>query len=337
MSNINKSIIALQIYYSKNRNKIRTEEDTKRKLIEKFFTEVLGYDEDDFSYEFNVGDLKKRGDYVDLVINKSKKPLMLVECKHRTEDLDNHIKQLKRYMDSTENEKPAQRSNIGVLSNGIEYRFYTDLNGSKKMNTTPMFSFSINNEKSIDYHKLELLKKENYNEDVLIEEAKQDFVTNLFHITLENMQSGKIHSDTLAFFRRSLEFKIFGNNNEKYTYCINKAANKFIKEGKTKKHNENIITTGEELEAFTMVKTLAGASSKIDVAKIIYEDAKSYFAIKYVNKRQTFCKLFLFDTKQSYFEVSFKNKDSEKFPIDNINDLTHFASKIKKAAESFAV
>jgi hypothetical protein len=101
---------------------ISTEEATKNAFIMPFI-KALGYD------VFNplevvpefVADIGiKKGEKVDYAIMKEGEPTILVECKHWSENLDPHNSQLFRYFHTT-------KAKFGLLSNGIIFRFYTDL------------------------------------------------------------------------------------------------------------------------------------------------------------------------------------------------------------------
>src|SRR5690606_41968349 len=101
---------------------IKTEEATKTALILSFVA-ILGYDVFD-PFEVNpefIADIGiKKGEKVDYAILKDGAPIILIECKHYTEDLNPHNSQLFRYFHTTS-------AKFGLLTNGMEYRFYTDL------------------------------------------------------------------------------------------------------------------------------------------------------------------------------------------------------------------
>lgn len=112
----------------KMKDKILTEEATKNAFIMPFI-QTLGYD------VFNplevvpefVADLGiKKGEKVDYAILKDDNPIILIECKHWSSDLNPHNSQLFRYFHTT-------HAKFGILTNGIIYRFYTDLEESNKM------------------------------------------------------------------------------------------------------------------------------------------------------------------------------------------------------------
>jgi hypothetical protein len=118
---------------------IQTEEATKNAFILPFIG-ILGYDVFDPSEvvpEFTADVGTKKGEKVDYAIIRDKKVIMLFECKACDANLDeSHASQLYRYFSVTE-------SRIGVLTNGILYRFYTDLEEPNKMDSKPFMELNI--------------------------------------------------------------------------------------------------------------------------------------------------------------------------------------------------
>lgn len=99
------------------------EANTREYLI-KPFLEVLGYDTtepNDVAAEFTA-DIGKYNEKVDYALKKNGRPVILVEFKAASEVLSRkHTAQLQRYINSKLDVR------FGVLTNGIEYQFYADL------------------------------------------------------------------------------------------------------------------------------------------------------------------------------------------------------------------
>ena len=135
----------------KLKTQIQTEEATKNAFIMPFI-KVLGYDVfDPFEVmpEFIADIGIKKGEKVDYAILKEGQPSVLIECKHWGENLDPHNSQLFRYFHTT-------AAKFGLLSNGIIYRFYTDLVEPNKMDEKPFFEFNVTDIKD---NQIEELKK----------------------------------------------------------------------------------------------------------------------------------------------------------------------------------
>jgi len=106
---------------------IQTEEATKNAFVLPFIA-ALGYnvfDPREVIPEFTADVGTKKGEKVDYAILIDGKPSILFECKWCGADLDKeHASQLSRYFSVTD-------TRFGVLTNGIVYRFYSDLENAK--------------------------------------------------------------------------------------------------------------------------------------------------------------------------------------------------------------
>jgi len=77
----------------------------------------------------------KKGEKVDYAIFKNGVPIIFVEAKSVNEKLDKHNSQLYRYFNATPDVK------IAMITNGVDYHFYTDLNQDNIMDNEPFFFF----------------------------------------------------------------------------------------------------------------------------------------------------------------------------------------------------
>jgi hypothetical protein len=118
---------------------LKTEEATKMALVAPFIN-ALGYnvfDPTEVIPEFVADVGVKKGEKVDYAIMKDGKVILLFECKACGVNLDNvHREQLYRYFSVTE-------ARIGILTDGIIYRFYTDLEEPNKMDEKPFLEFNL--------------------------------------------------------------------------------------------------------------------------------------------------------------------------------------------------
>ena len=118
--------------------------DSEQGTIDAFvkpFVRLLGYDHTNPTevkpeYSADVG--IKKGEKVDLAIFKDNKIIMLIECKDWSSDLSKEdFSQLFRYFTA------VTEARIGVLTNGIQYKFYTDSEKQNVMDTKPFFEFNM--------------------------------------------------------------------------------------------------------------------------------------------------------------------------------------------------
>ena len=121
----------------KLKDQIQTEEATKNAFIMPFL-QALGYDvfnplEVVPEYTTDIG--TKKGEKIDYAIFKDGVPTILVECKHWALNLDLYDGQLLRYFH-------VSKAKFGLLTNGINYRFYSDLVEPNKMDEKPFLEFN---------------------------------------------------------------------------------------------------------------------------------------------------------------------------------------------------
>src|SRR5450830_167660 len=120
---------ALSSRIALTKDMVSTEEATKNAMVMPFI-QALGYnvfDPTEVTPELVADIGTKKGEKVDYAILRDGDPIMLFECKKCGADLHiNHASQLFRYFHVTE-------SRFGVLTNGLRYKFFTDLEQPNKM------------------------------------------------------------------------------------------------------------------------------------------------------------------------------------------------------------
>jgi len=96
----------------------------------------------------------KKGEKVDYAIKVGGKFVMVIECKPIEDKLDaSKEDQLARYFANISD------AHIGVLTNGILYKFYTDLNEPNIMDRDPFFIFDFGNLNEKLIPRLEMFNK----------------------------------------------------------------------------------------------------------------------------------------------------------------------------------
>ena len=116
-----------------------TEESTKTALVMPFFA-MLGYDvfnASEFVPEYTCDVATKKGEKIDFAIMKDGEPIMLIEAKRAGMKLQKQQQgQLFRYFSTN-------RCRIAILTNGITYQFFSDLNSPNIMDDDPFLTFNI--------------------------------------------------------------------------------------------------------------------------------------------------------------------------------------------------
>ena len=152
---------------AETRDRVQTEEATKNAMVMPLI-HILGYnvfDPLEVIPEF-VSDVgTKKGEKIDYAILKDEKPIILIECKKAGAPLDvNHAGQLFRYFHVTE-------ARFGVLTNGLEYQFFSDLEKPNKMDDKPFFKFNILEFKDSDVVELKKYAKAVFDLDTILNTA----------------------------------------------------------------------------------------------------------------------------------------------------------------------
>ena len=161
-------IVQLSERISKQKDSIATEEATKTAFIMPMIA-ALGYDVfNPFEVipELDCDLIKKKGEKIDYAIMKDESPILLIECKHCKQDLNLHDTQLQKYF-------VASKARFGVLTNVIEYRFYTDLEKINIMDEKPFLVVNMLDLSDADIEQLKKFHKSYYNEEDVLSTANE--------------------------------------------------------------------------------------------------------------------------------------------------------------------
>ena len=156
------------------KDQITTEEATKTSMIMPFF-QLLGYDifnPSEFIPEFIADVGIKKGEKVDYAIIIDNNPVILIEAKWSGQQLENHDSQLFRYFGTTS-------AKFAILTNGLDYRFYTDLDEQNKMDDKPFLDFNLLDLKENIINELKKFQKHNFDIDTIFNTASELKYTNL--------------------------------------------------------------------------------------------------------------------------------------------------------------
>ena len=117
--------------------KIKSEEATKQSMVLPLL-QIVGYDI--FDPEEVIPevpcDISGKGDKVDYVISLNGKHEILIECKECHQNIYNYINQLKKYF-------VASDARLAILTNGIDYLFFTDHDKAHIMDEKPFYTLNI--------------------------------------------------------------------------------------------------------------------------------------------------------------------------------------------------
>lgn len=322
------------------RPQVGTEESTKTAFVMPFIS-ALGYDvfnPMEVIPEF-VADIGiKKGEKVDYCIVKDGQPIIIIECKHWKEELDPHNSQLFRYFHTT----PAKFS---ILTNGIIYRFYTDLEDSNKMDERPFLEFSIEEMTEPIANELKKFKKENFDVEEIsssasdlkyskeikellsneLNEPSEDFVRHFASKVYSGRLTSKVIDQFDQLVRKSTKTLLSEMINRRLQSAIDREEEERIQPQTAEQVEEDqaeaseIVTTDEELEGFRIVQAIL--RKEVDVERIALRDVKTYCGILLDdNNRKPICRL-RFDGSQKYIGLIDKDKNEDRMPIERLEDI----------------
>lgn len=291
----------LAIRINENKQYITNEQTTKNSLIIPFI-QALGYDvfnPREVKLEFDSDFGKKKGSKVDYAIFKDDKPIIFIEAKPVDSNLTNYDSQLAFYFNAIHEVK------LGILTNGVEYRFFTDLKAPNVMDEIPFFTLSFAALNDSDINILKSFKKENYDKDQLSKDAEILAYTLAFNATLKTLFTTP-SDDFIRFLIKSTnEIKVTNNVIERFRPIVKKSiynaildlvSTGLIEQGSVKppldqptnelkqpvdtqeSNSTKIVTTDEEIAAFQIVTGVLERAGK-DVGGLDYRDTVNYFSI----------------------------------------------------------
>jgi len=138
-----------------HREVLLTEEAAKTALVMPFL-QALGYNvfnPAEVVPEFTCDVGIKKGEKVDYAICENGHVKMLIECKPANTELSlNHAAQLFRYFATTD-------CRVAVLTNGVIYKFFSDVDQPNKMDDKPFFTLQLDAVRKHDLRTLESFTK----------------------------------------------------------------------------------------------------------------------------------------------------------------------------------
>jgi len=341
---------------AKRKDAVTTEDATKTALVLPFF-KLLGYDIFDpmeFVPEFTADVGTKKGEKVDYAIMVDGKPVILVECKKHGEALGKHSAQLFRYFGTT-------TAKFAILTDGVMYKFYTDLNEQNKMDLEPFLVFNVLDipEHLVDelrrfakttldidtaYFAAVELKHTNKIKDFL-EAMRTEPSENFVKYLMDEISAGTKTQTAIEKFRPIVK--------KSYNQYINDQIHKTLKNAMRSgvdtevtqqpepiqepitQEAEAQTLTHDELEAFSIVRSIL--REMCDVGRLYTRFAKSYISVLLDdNKNKRVCR-FWFKGKQKYITIPDEERNPVRYDISSLNDIYSYADLLKEACNRHIV
>lgn len=329
---------------------ITTEEATKTSLIMPFFS-MLGYDvfnPEEFIPEFTADVGIKKGEKVDYAIMKDNEPIILIEAKSVNEKLEKHDSQLFRYFGTT-------NAKLAILTNGVIYRFYTDLEEPNKMDEVPFLEVDILDIKELHVPEIKKFQKSNFNVDEICDSASilkyanqfkdilaeqlaspsDDFVRLFLQEIYPGVKTQAVVDKFRPILKKSLNDYISETMNDKIKSALGQSNDPVMESDEASREESDetentretkIITTEEELEAYFLVKNIL--KEVVPLEDVTYKDTETYINILYRNNSRKWICRFKLTKNAKILIIPDENKTGIKYPLSSVYDVENYRSAI---------
>ncbi|WP_017599868.1 type I restriction endonuclease [Nocardiopsis lucentensis] len=342
----------------KQRGMTQTEEAAKNAFVMPFIATVLGYDVFDpceVVPEFTADVGMKKGEKVDYAIMHDNEVQMLIECKKANGELRvEHAAQLYRYFSVT-------NARIAILTNGLEYQFYTDLEAPNRMDSKPFMVLDLGDVDESLLPELRKLTKTSFDLDSVVDAAeKLKYLGAIKRALADQFQDPE--DEWVKFFASRVYDRAFTKRaREQFTPLVREAASAFLDDqvnirlkkalestrpqaeeaevdssenAEETERDTGIVTTLEELEGYQVVKAIA--CSEVKPQRITQRDSKSYFAILLDdNNRKPIARLHFNAKSKKYLGTFDDDKNETRHRLGSIDEIYLHSEKIRAAVRAY--
>lgn len=340
------------------KDSIATEEATKTSVIMPFF-QILGYDvfnPTEFIPEYTTDVGIKKGEKIDYAIFLNGELTLLIEAKSINEQLEKHDSQLFRYFGTSS-------AKFAILTNGIVYRFYSDLDEQNKMDSSPFFEINILDISDSEIIELKKFCKENFDLSMILDTASELKYLSLIKKVLKE-EFVNPSDDFIRFILSQGVYESVKTQSvvDKYRPIAKKSISQYINELVNDKIQNalkndssyeapvivstdpldeplpileisNVITTADEIECFFIVKSIL--HNTIELSRISYKDTASYFSIILDGKvTKWICRIFLKENTK-YIIIPNGDVNNNKIIIENLDDIYSNSDQLIARLTSF--
>jgi hypothetical protein len=330
----------------KLRDQVRTEEATKSAFVMPFI-QCLGYDlfnpmevVPEFITDYGAKNVEK----IDYAILKENQPVLVIECKNHAENLDRHYTQVHKYFHLT-------KARFALLTNGVQYNFYVDIDAVNKMDEKPFLSFDITNIKEAQIKELAKFHKSGFDVNTILTTASELKYSNAIKSVLttelsnpspefvkffvSRVYDGKATEKVMLQFtdlvKRTVEQTFNDIVSDRLMNAINQtktAQNESKQENNVEEADENrVITTEEELNGFYIINSIL--RTKIPSSRISYRDSQTYLSIVLDdNNRKPLCRLWLNGQNKKHIGLFDKDKKETKYEIHTLDDIYNYSKQL---------
>ncbi|WP_323766716.1 type I restriction endonuclease [Marinovum sp.] len=349
MSGIEIAVQALAERVKEHSETIQTEEAVKTSVVLPFL-QALGYDifnPGEVVPEFTADVIGKKGEKVDYAILRDGEVSILIECKGLSTQLnDKHLGQLYRYFTVT-------NSRFAILTNGREYRFFSDLEEINRLDRRPFFTFDLLEYSNSAITELSKFSRSSFDVENILAQAERLKYVSAIKAFLANwmenppepltkMVASEVFDGRLTVQAREMlsvatvsAFKeiVRDNVRTRLSSALDEPpTSSAVSEVADAVPDDGLDTTQEEIEGWLLIKSILRGT--VDSKRIFMRDAKSYCAILLDNNNRKPVVRLHFNRSQKYVGL-FDAEGEERIPVDGLDDILQYADRIAKTAEKY--
>lgn len=354
-----------------NAHILATEEATKNALVMPFI-QALGYDVFDPTevvpeYTLDVG--IKRGEKIDYAIMRGDQVMLLIEAKRAGATLTiENASQLYRYFS-------VSHARIAVLTDGITWKFFSDLDEPNKMDQAPFMVLDLAHPKESTVRRVSMLSKDEFELERMLETASDLKHLNEIKAILRRQFDEPDQELVKFFFSHVCPGKSFVQSaREPFRVLVREAFSDIVRDRVSNRLRSALIEetgdlapgiaiaesisqppganegsgddgTAEEERSVDIVTTeeeldgfrivRAIICGEIPVARIFYRDTKSYFGVLIDDNNRRPICRLHFNRSQKYLGLLDEQKVETRHPIQSVSDLYGFAEPLRAAARRY--
>ncbi|VVB63146.1 Uncharacterised protein [uncultured archaeon] len=328
---------------------IQTEEATKNAFVMPFIS-ALGYnvfDPTEVTPELVADVGTKKGEKVDYAILIDGKPIILFECKWCGTNLDKEdAPQLYRYFSVTE-------ARFGVLTNGIIYRFYSDLENPNVMDAKPFLELNMLDIKEPVVEEIKKFSKSAFDLNSIYDTARELKYMREIRKLIDEQTNDPSEEFVKFFASKVYSGKLTQSVRDQFTQITKKTFKQFINDKINDRLNialvseavqtpqgkqpetdtpviveeEDIQPTEEELNGYYLIKSLL--RTIIDPKRINFRKSVNYCGVMLDDSnRKRIARMYL-DPGRMYIGIFDEQKHETMSSLETIDDIYKYEDKLK--------
>ncbi|WP_157669317.1 type I restriction endonuclease [Chitinibacter sp. GC72] len=317
-----------------------SEETTKQALILPLL-DILGfspYDPTKVKAEY-AADFPgaKNNERVDYALFCQGVPVMFIEAKAFTEKLSNHAPQLARYFNAT------PEVAVAALTNGQEWRFFTDLNNKNVMDEKPFLTVDFSSGEIEETQQLARFRHDQFQPDALRTLAEESIYLTAFKAAISSSLR-EVDAEfvryiaTKANIQRQFNQRFIDSITPLVRQAVERAVSEMVLTGLSSPSaeisqapiaaepptnaksedgdwvhpdNSRIITTAAERRLHNIAQEILGDEHDVQA-----KDTESYFTLLYQGKTNRWLLRYYGDKKQPTISLPFDISESQKNEIN---------------------